>query len=144
MTMIHLRTIAWLIPLVSVPCYAPAFTITSPGYYKLGDDITFSPGGADSIIAIQASNVTLDLGGRIIEQGNATAGVDGIALSAGLSNVIIRNGTIRNVTNRGIFVDSNGASSSQIVISDIVFDTCQSRGISFEDAAAATLPMTAS
>lgn len=130
-----LLSIITIIILFAAPhCFAPAFTITTPGIYELGENITFSPGGADSIISILVSNVTLDLGGRIIQQGNATAGVDGIALAPGLSNVTIRNGTIRNVTNRGIFVDSNGASSSQIVISDIVFNTCQSRGISFEDA----------
>ena len=117
-------------------CYAPALTITQPGYYELGDDITFSPGVADSIISIQSSDVTLDLGGKIIQQSNATAGVDGIALASGLSNITIRNGIIRNVTNRGIFVDTT-AMASEIVITDLILDTCQNRGISFEGAGGA-------
>ncbi len=47
-----------------------------PELYKLGKNIPFSPGVSDS--TIQASEVTLDLGGRIIQQSNATAGVAGL------------------------------------------------------------------
>ena len=113
-------------------CFAPALTITAPGLYELGDNITFSPSVADSIISIQTSDVTLDLGGRILDQINTTTGVDGISVASGLSNIIIRNGSIRNVTNRGIFVDTSTANTARLTISDLVFTNCQNRGISFE------------
>lgn len=126
-----------LLPLAalhSFACYAPALTITQPGLYTLGEDITFSPGAADSIISIQSSDVTLDLGGRSVIQGNATASVNGISISAGLQRITIKNGAIRGVTGRGVFVDCN-TQVNNLTISGILFDTCQSRGISFEGAA---------
>lgn len=110
-------------------CFAPALTLTTPGHYTLGEDITFSPGAADSIISILSSDVTLDLGGWSIIQGNATAGVNGISVASGLQRVTIKNGTIRNVTGNGIFINS-AVFSSEIVISDLVFDSCQTSGIS--------------
>lgn len=88
-------------------CYAPAFTIDTPGYYELGDDITFSPGGADAIIVIQASDVELNLGRRIIKQGNATPDVDSYTIDGitfincqerGLSINTVNNFLIQNCT----------------------------------------------
>lgn len=122
-------TLYTLMSLVSAACYAPALTITASGLYELGEDITFSPGASDSIILIQASDVTLDLGNRIIQQGDATAGVDGIIVAGGLTNVVIKNGTIRFVTGRGIAV---GSGTSLLTIDTITVANAGGRGISLE------------
>lgn len=129
----HYLHFVCILLLISLRCFAPALTITDPGIYELGEDINFSPGAADSIISIQTSDVVLNLGRRIIQQNNVTAGVDGISIAAGLSNIQISNGLIRNVTNRGIFVDTT-SNVARITISDLTFFNCQNRGISFEGA----------
>lgn len=111
-------------------CVAPALTLNQPGHYTLGEDITFSPIAADSIISIESSDVTLDLGGWSIIQGNATAGVNGISIAEGLERVSVMNGTIRNVTGIGIVINNLVTPQKNLIIREILFDGCQSRGIS--------------
>lgn len=113
-------------------CYAPELTITEPGLYKLGQGIDYASGIGDTIISIQSSDVVLDLGGRTITQIGSNS-ADGITIGSGFDRITIQNGTISNVANRGIFVNT-GTSSENIKILNITFDTCKQRGISFEGA----------
>lgn len=76
------------------------FTINEPGSYRLARDVT-SPGGNG--ITITASNVTLDLGGHVMDGGGAGVGIEGILLSGSLEGVTIQNGTITNWGNAAIF-----------------------------------------
>ncbi|MBI2774407.1 hypothetical protein HYX58_00145 [Candidatus Dependentiae bacterium] len=114
-----------------LPLYLNAIelTISQPGLYQLGSSIASNPTGADTIINIAASNVVLDLGGYIVAQANATASVDGIVVNSNLSNITIQNGTIRNVTNRGLVVNQ---SCSAISVNNLYLENCAIRGISFE------------
>lgn len=107
--------------------YAPAMVINKSGNYKLGDNITFNPAGADSIISITTSDVNLDLGGYFIAQGNTTANVNGINISSGLSNITIQNGKIRNVTNDGLIIQTT---CNTVQILNIAFETCKTEGLS--------------
>ena len=81
---------------ISQPATAAGFPIqiNSPGSYYLTENIT-GVGIVDGI-DINADNVTLDLGGFTLSGGGAiggTVGFDGI--SAGVTNLTIRNGVVR-------------------------------------------------
>lgn len=95
--------------------------ITLPGTYQLGDFITTAPLGADTIITVSASDVTVDLGGMTISQTNGTLNVNGITVASGLSDVSIKNGVIRNVTGKGIVVDP---SCTRIRINNMRIENC--------------------
>ncbi|HEX2977585.1 MAG TPA: right-handed parallel beta-helix repeat-containing protein [Candidatus Babeliales bacterium] len=105
---------------------ATELTISQPGMYLLGDAITSSPAGADNIINITSSDVVLDLGGYVISQANGTANVAGIVVNPNLSDIVIRNGTIRNVTGTGI---SLVATDSRIRIANVIFENCATSGL---------------
>jgi hypothetical protein len=122
---------------IALPCCAPALILDQPGHYTLGEDIIFSPGVADSIISIQANDVTLDLGGWSVIQGNATANVDGITIAPGLQRVTVTNGRIRNITGRGIFVNTS-TQPDLLEFSHLEFENCQTQGISFEGTSSAS------
>ncbi|HEX2977583.1 MAG TPA: right-handed parallel beta-helix repeat-containing protein [Candidatus Babeliales bacterium] len=119
-----------------VSVQAVELTVSQPGIYKLGDFIVSNPTGADSIINITSSNVILDLGGYVISQGNATASVDGIVINSSLTDVTVQNGTIRNVTGRGIVVNQN---CSRIQVNGIVFRSCAQSGATFIGAVGNTI-----
>jgi hypothetical protein len=104
---------------------ATDLTISKPGIYILGNNITSTPGGATNIINITSSDVVLDLGGYVVVQGNNTASVDGIVINANLTDIVIRNGTIRNVTGNGLII---GAGNARIRVSNIVFENCATTG----------------
>ncbi|HEX2977584.1 MAG TPA: hypothetical protein VHO47_00470 [Candidatus Babeliales bacterium] len=114
------------------PAGATELTISQPGMYLLGDAITSSPAGADNIINITSSDVVLDLGGYVISQANATANVAGIVVNPSLNDIVIRNGTIRNVTGTGIVLTSTDA---RIRISNILFENCASAGMTADGSA---------
>lgn len=81
------------------------------GVYVLGDDVDVSTFGN---IQITASNVTLDLGGKILLTGSAA---DVIVTGSLLNNVTIMNGIIaKNTFNAGITI---GQDSKNILIKDI-------------------------
>ncbi len=101
-------------------------TISQPGLYALGDNLQSNPTGADTIVNITTSNVVLDLSDRIISQGNAIANVNGITVNSGLTDIAIKNGTIRGVTGEGIIVNQT---CSRIYITNITFESCATDGI---------------
>lgn len=84
-----------------------AIVINTPGQYGLKDGITFTPAGNDAIIAINASDVYLDLHNNIIEQSGGVGTLHGIEIAAGVSNINIANGIIRNISGSGVFVNGN-------------------------------------
>lgn len=107
-------------------------TISQSGIYVLGESITSLPASGDSIVNITVSDVVFDLGNYVIVQNNVTAGVDGIVVNSGLSDIVIQNGTIRNVTNEGILINQ---ACSRISIKNIFFENCAGRGIALTGAA---------
>lgn len=80
-------------------------SIIQPGSYRLIGDLTVSTVGSTGV-TIAASNVTLDLGGHTIQ--GPGAGTGGIARATAISgvhqNVEIRNGTLRDFDDEGVFV----------------------------------------
>ena len=57
----------------------------------------------NAAITISASNVTLDLRGRTLSQKSKNVlPVDGIVVDPGLTNIIIKNGTVRDFSDAGI------------------------------------------
>jgi hypothetical protein len=76
-------------PPVGTKIISLPYTITSPGYYYLGSNLSYSGGDA---ITVSADNVTIDLGGFSLTgpSNNNYAGVSMLSRS----NVEVRNGTI--------------------------------------------------
>jgi hypothetical protein len=107
-------------------------SITSSGVYFLGDDLESSTLiAADTILLITVSNVVLDLAGHTIRQLNTTANVNGIGINSGLTDVIIQNGKVEAVTNRGFVANINCA---RITLQNMNFVRCANRALSFEGA----------
>ncbi len=97
------------------------FTITSSGVYKLSQNIIFNPVGSAAAITINADNVLLDLQCFTITQGNTAANVDGIAISANLSSIIVHNGKIKKFTRDGIRVASG---VTNVAYANITIQNC--------------------
>jgi hypothetical protein len=82
--------------------------ITTPGTYSLGGNMTWSPSGTTiSAIAIQSSNVTLDLGGYTLTASisDTSMQTNGILVTGPLENITIRNGTLASFTEYGILAN---------------------------------------
>lgn len=84
----------------------PLVTIATSGHYRLCGNLS------TGVLVISANDVTLDLGGYYID------GI-GIQVNSGFKNIVIRNGTIKNVPT-AIDISSN---TSNILIENIVIDT---------------------
>ena len=95
------------------------------GYYCLCEDVVFNPkSDATAAIRISASNVTLDLRGRTLSQKSKDVlPVDGIVVDPGLTNIIIKNGTVRDFSDAGLRVGAVSTAAVPLVtelsISDI-------------------------
>jgi len=77
------------------------FTINSPGVYCLAESVSFATGTA---VTIASDNVLLDLQDKKID---GSAGGDvGIAINSGLQNIMIQNGVLCNMNNKGIDADA--------------------------------------
>ncbi len=83
--------------------------ITIPGSYFLASNLTCTESG----ITISASNVSLDLNGFTIS-GDGYVGDRGIYINSNVSNVEIKNGTVRNFGD-GIFTSYSNTSDIRIV-----------------------------
>ena len=71
-------------------------------------------------IRISASNVTLDLRGRTLSQISKTVPpVDGIIVDPGLTNIIIKNGTVRDFSDAGIRVGAVSTTSTVPLVTEL-------------------------
>ena len=79
------------------------FVIHESGVWKLSKNMIYEPTNTEPAIRISVSNVTLDFKGHTLSQINKDVlGIAGIVVDAGLSNVTIRNGTVRDFSTIGI------------------------------------------
>lgn len=101
------------------------FVITTSGYYTIGSPLLSVQGAGQTSIVITVSNVTLDLGGTMI-QGNNSANLTGITVNAGLHNVVIRNGIVAGFNGNGISI---GAGCQVVILQDLIIDSCTLRAI---------------
>jgi parallel beta-helix repeat protein len=92
-----MKTLDQVQPRTLIPGGTAVFTISSEGSYYLSGNLSIASGNA---ITVNASNVTIDLQG--FELIGAGGGNIGIIINGGISNVTIRNGTIRNFPSGGI------------------------------------------
>lgn len=106
-------------------------TINSPGTYVFGNDITWSPSGNGQAILIQAKDVTLDLNNHKLKSVTTAFSTTGIVALLS-ENLTIKNGTIENLTYRGI----DCTACSNIVIKRITVD-----GLSIENTIVYTVPV---
>jgi hypothetical protein len=79
------------------------YTINSPGLYCLAKNLTYTA-TTDNAITVNASDVTLDLNGFCLTGPGKTSGShnEGISINAGLTNVEIRNGSVKSFGYYGI------------------------------------------
>ena len=95
-----MKTLAQIEP--RTPISALPFTINQSGSYYLTTNLTGVSG--QSGIIVQARNVTIDLGGfEIVGVAGAASGIFAGPL---LTNLVVRNGTVRNWPNHGLLVAS--------------------------------------
>lgn len=106
---------------ISIACGSdPGVTINSPGSYRLTTAV--SNCGASPAIRIDASNVTLNLGGNIVDGDDG--GSHGILVNG--NRVTIKNGTIANFQ-QGVRINGNAGKVTGITATSCLFD-----GISFQ------------
>jgi hypothetical protein len=125
----HTKTLALLVLLHASSIYAPQLIIAQSGTHILDISRSYAPSAAnDTIIQIDASNVVLDLKGKLIDQrsDNTQGGLDGITISPLVSEVTIQNANIKNITGVGIRV---GNACTKINILDSKIESCASGGI---------------
>lgn len=116
------------------PISALPFTIGASGSYYLTGNLTAAAGGAG--IIINASSVTLDLGGFVLA-GNGGAALKGVSITGSASSVTIRNGTVRAWTGDGIAVAS-AASNTDLRVENVRALGNGARGIALGDGGVAT------
>ena len=82
--------------------------ITTSGYYRLRENIVFDP-NADFLgaITIMASDVTLDLNGKVLSESPAGFAafdhIEGIIIASGSNSVSIKNGKVTGFSDNGIW-----------------------------------------
>lgn len=112
------------IPLYSVG--SSTIVISSPGTYRLAQDIILSSGSAIPAISITTSNVTLDLNGfEIFSSVNGSEGIR-IINAAPISSIVIKNGSIRTTATNGTGIDID--SVTDLTIRDVRISGWQFRG----------------
>ena len=117
------------------------YTIKSPGYYYLTDDLIVSPKEDNYVgIFISTNNVTLDLNSHTIlvtTTSNTPAGnLYGIQVAAGAKNITIKNGTIdgmdltKNSLHAGIYISGTQTlPNKNISLESIAILNCKTYGI---------------
>lgn len=94
--------------------------ITSPGSYRLTQDINFQGTNSDACLAIKASDVTIDLQGHTLRGNGVGKGIDVNTLPLP-SNIEVRNGTVTSFRS-GIFLSvANGARVERMRVLDNAF-----------------------
>jgi len=106
--------------------------ISKRGIYKHRADIMAEPeDGNDAILKITTDHVFLDLQGYCLTQqpGNVTPGLVGIEIGPNVEDIVIKNGTILQLTGPGIRI-CDGAKA--IRLENFVIDGCHAGGILVE------------
>ncbi|MBI2774409.1 hypothetical protein HYX58_00155 [Candidatus Dependentiae bacterium] len=110
--------------------YSTDLLINQPGKYKLGDSIISVPNiTGDTIITISSSNVLFDFGGYTLSQGNSVGNCTGIIINPNLSDIIIQNGCLQNITGTGILINQG---CSKIKINNIAFKSIGFEGLALK------------
>ncbi|MGE4167931.1 MAG: right-handed parallel beta-helix repeat-containing protein [Candidatus Babeliales bacterium] len=117
------------------------YTISQPGFYVFAENIIFSPASGQPALEITTDNVTIDMCGKTLRQGNAVAGVDGIRVPgnttlAPRSHITIMNGGISSFTRSGIVVGTNPITPANtaarfINLNDLTISGCSRDGVEF-------------
>jgi len=95
------------------------FTIDSSGVYCLAESVSFA---TDTAITIAADNVLFDLQDKKID--GSMGGDIGIAINSGLQNIIIQNGLLCNMNDKGIDADATkNIAFISMSISDSLIDS---------------------
>lgn len=96
------------------------YVISESGKYQLCVDIAFDPQAPDTqAILIEADNVSLNLNGNILSQvDQSVAGVNGVVVDPGLTNIKIYNGTISGFSNDAILA-GDPTLTNQSIINDL-------------------------
>lgn len=104
-----MKTLAQIEP--RTPISAAPFTISAAGSYYLTTNL--SPAINQNGIVIAADNVTIDLNGFTLFGGGGGSG-EGISASGARTNVVVRNGTVRNWPGSGVNLYDSGSSHAII------------------------------
>ena len=80
----------------------------------------------DSLITINSSDVVVDLKNCSFSQTGTLTGFNGIKINPYLSNIVIKNGCMKDLTGKGIYI-SDGC--SEIQIEKMIINSCDAGGI---------------
>lgn len=80
-------------------------TITKSGRYYFTESIAATGVAGQPLIRVATSGVLIDLQGRTLSMAGAAAGSNGIEIDSGVTNVIIMNGSIRDCSGSGIYIN---------------------------------------
>ena len=115
-TMVFLTSLGWSVGQTDI-AYVP-YTISTPGSYIMVKDLYAAPN--INAITIATSDISIDLNGHTL-YGAGTTAASGYGIYGSLDypkSIIIKNGTIQNFKNSGIYISSgyasNGANPVQV------------------------------
>jgi hypothetical protein len=89
------------------------YTISNPGFYYFGGNLSINLSGSNTVITVAADNVTLDLMGCSLTNTNPSGPAAYGVRMTGRNNVAIRNGTIVNFS-EGIWESSTSGANHRI------------------------------
>ena len=110
-------------PLFQRPSTVATIVISEPGRYYLAEDIL---SGASPIIEIDSNDVFLDLNQHTITGITGLMPSAGVEIDTDMQNVVVTNGTIRNISGGNAISSVRG---SNIVITNIKVDNASGSGI---------------
>lgn len=108
------------------------YTISSPGYYILADNILAAPTSTNtSCIRIDANDVILDLSAHSISQLSTTTGktITGIEVTSGKNQFAIINGGVSHINGIGIKINPT---SSNFLVSTLLINDCTIAGCAID------------
>jgi nitrous oxidase accessory protein NosD len=105
------------------------FVITKPGLYMVKKDLVLASATGNAI-TINASDVTLDLGGHVLSSSapqDISNNSYGVTTTGTAQDITVRNGTLRNFS-IGVYLDTN-TDSSRVLVEDVTVANCGYYGI---------------
>jgi hypothetical protein len=99
------------------------YVITQPGLYLVKKDLVY-PSASGAAITIQASDVTVDLGGHVLSSGttlnssNHSVGVYALNPGSFITNFVVRNGTLKGFK-QGVYLTA-ASTPGRILVEDLV------------------------